>query len=122
LGVLLVGALLGLSDAWLHAQSTLTGRWEIVLSTQVGETTWVADIQQDGQTLTGEIDLGSDEVYPLTGMRTGDVISFEFIVQDPDGDQPVTMVGEVEGDRIQGEQGSFIWFGMGGWTGTRLSS
>ncbi len=58
----------------------------------------------------------------MTGTRTGDAISFEFIVQDPDGDQPVTMMGEVDGDRIEGDEGSFIWFGAGAWTGTRVSS
>ena len=79
LAVLLSGALLVLTHAPLDAQSPVAGRWEIVLSTQAGETTWVAEFQQDGEALTGEIDLGSDEIYPVTGSVSGRAISFEFM-------------------------------------------
>ena len=104
------------------AQSTVTGRWEILLSTQVGDSTWVAAFQQDGDRLSGEIDLGNREISPLQGTVDDGAITFEFIVSDPDGDQPVTMTGEVLGDRIEGAEGNFIWFGSGAWTGTRQGS
>ena len=104
------------------AQSTVTGRWVIVLSTQVGDTTWVAAFQQDGDMLSGEIDLGNREIFPLQGTVVDGAITFEFIVSDPDGDQPVNMTGEVLGERIEGAEGNFIWFGSGAWTGTRQGS
>ena len=76
----------------------------------------------DGDRLSGEIDLGNREILPLQGTVDDGSITFEFIVSDPDGDQPVTMTGEVLGDRIEGAEGNFIWFGSGAWTGTRQGS
>ncbi len=37
-------------------QTDVAGEWEITLATQVGETTWTATFEQDGDTLSGEID------------------------------------------------------------------
>ena len=64
-GAAAVVALALVTGPGADAQSTVTGRWEIVLSTQVGDTTWVAAFQQDGDVLSGEIDLGNREIFPL---------------------------------------------------------
>ena len=121
-GAAAVVALAFVTGSRADAQSTVTGRWEILLSTQVGDSTWVAAFQQDGVRLSGEIDLGNREIFPLQGTVDDGSITFEFIVSDPDGDQPVTLTGEVLGDRIEGAEGNFIWFGSGAWTGTRQGS
>ena len=102
-----------------RAQSTVGGVWEILLDTQTGETVWTATFEQDGGTLSGEVDIGDRMILPLTGTVDGAAIEFEFIVPDLDGDMPINLSGEVEGSTIRGDEGSFIWYGAGRWTGTK---
>ena len=101
------------------AQIDVAGEWEITLNTQVGETTWTATIAQDGDTLSGEIDLGDREIFPLDGTVDGTAIEFVFVMPDLDGDQPINLSGVVTGDAITGDEGNFSWYGAGDWTGSR---
>jgi len=107
LGVLLLG------------QADVTGRWEITLNTQTGGATWTAVFEQNGDTLSGEVDIGNREILPLEGTVDGDTIAFVFVMSDPDGDQPINLSGIVNGDTIDGDEGSFSWYGAGDWTGVR---
>ncbi len=101
------------------AQTTVGGVWEILLDTQTGETLWTATFEQDGGTLSGEVDIGDRMILPLKGTIEGAAIEFEFIVPDLDGDMPINLSGEVDGTSIRGDEGSFIWYGAGRWTGTK---
>ncbi len=114
--LLLAAGVLGLVG---RAQSTVGGVWEILLDTQTGETVWTATFEQDGGTLSGEVDIGDRMILPLKGTIEGAAIEFEFIVPDLDGDMPINLSGEVDGTSIRGDEGSFIWYGAGRWTGTR---
>ena len=102
-----------------RAQTAVGGVWEITLDTQTGETVWTATFEQDGGTLSGEVDIGDRMILPLKGTVDGAAIAFEFIVPDLDGDMPINLSGEVEGSTIRGDEGSFIWYGAGRWTGTK---
>ena len=101
------------------AQSDVTGVWEITLNTQTGETTWTATFEQEGEKLSGEVDIGDREILPLDGTVEGSTITFQFVVPDLDGDTPINLTGEVEGTTITGDQGSFVWYGAGDWTGMK---
>ena len=61
----------GLVEEALRAQSTVGGVWEILLDTQTGETVWTATFEQDGGTLSGEVDIGDRMILPLTGTVDG---------------------------------------------------
>ena len=102
-----------------RAQTAVGGVWEITLDTQTGETVWTATFEQDGGRLSGEVDIGDRMILPLKGTVDGAAIAFEFIVPDLDGDMPINLSGEVEGSTIRGDEGSFIWYGAGRWTGTK---
>ncbi len=108
----------------LSAQADVSGRWEITLNTQVESSTWNATFEQNGSSLSGEIDMGGRELFSLKGMVDGSTIKFEFIVPDLDGDLPITLTGSVssDGESIVGENGSFIWYGAGSWTATKQAS
>ena len=106
----------------LGAQTNVTGEWEITLDTQVGETTWTATFEQDGETLSGEVDLGDREILPLEGTVEGNTIAFVFVMPDLDGDQPINLSGTIDGDVIAGNEGSFSWYGSGDWTGAKQGS
>ena len=104
------------------AQTNVVGIWDITLTTQAGETKWTATFEQDGATLSGEMDIGDREILPIEGTVEGNVIEFVFVIPDLDGDQPINMSGQVTGNAINGDEGSFVWYGSGDWTGTKQAS
>ena len=115
--------LLGLSvlPESLQAQSGLSGIWEIKLDTQTGEQVWVATFDESGGAIAGEIDMNDGEgVLPLEGTVDGNMIKWGFVVPDLDGDMPINFSGEIQGGTtINGDEGSFVWYGTGVWTGTK---
>ena len=107
---------------WLGAQANVSGEWEITLKTQVGETTWTATFEQERSTLSGKVDLGDREILPLKGTVEGNAIEFVFVMPDLDGDQPINLSGTIDGKTIDGDEGSFSWYGTGDWTGAKQGS
>ena len=105
----------------LQAQSGLSGIWEIKLDTQTGEQVWVATFDESGGSIAGEIDMNDGEgVLPLEGTVDGNTIKWGFVVPDLDGDMPINFSGEIQGGTtINGDEGSFVWYGTGVWTGTK---
>ena len=105
----------------LQAQSGLSGIWEIKLDTQTGEQVWVATFDESGGSIAGEIDMNDGEgVLPLEGTVDGNMIKWGFVVPDLDGDMPINLSGEIQdGTTINGDEGSFVWYGTGVWTGTK---
>ena len=125
-GIILVfsaSVLLGLLvlPEFLQAQSGLSGIWEIKLDTQTGEQVWVATFDESGGAIAGEIDMNDGEgVLPLEGTVDGNMIKWGFVVPDLDGDMPINFSGEIQGGTtINGDEGSFVWYGTGVWTGTK---
>ena len=118
-----VGLLLGLSviPESLQAQSGLSGIWEIKLDTQTGEQVWGATLDESGGSIAGEIDMNDGEgVLPLEGTVDGNTIKWGFVVPALDGDMPINFSGEIQGGTtINGDEGSFVWYGTGVWTGTK---
>ena len=105
----------------LQAQSGLSGIWEIKLDTQTGEQVWVTTFDESGGSIAGEIDMNDGEgVLPLEGTVDGNMIKWGFVVPDLDGDMPINFSGEIQGGTtINGDEGSFVWYGTGVWTGTK---
>ena len=125
-GIILVfsaSVLLGLLvlPEFMQAQSGLSGIWEIKLDTQTGEQVWVATFDESGGAIAGEIDMNDGEgVLPLEGTVDGNTIKWGFVVPDLDGDMPINLSGEIQdGTTINGDEGSFVWYGTGVWTGTK---
>ena len=110
----------GPSAIAVQAQSDVTGVWQITLNTQTGEQVWTATFEQNGGALSGEIDMNDSEgALPVEGTVEGAMIKWGFIVPDLDGDMPINLSGEVQGPTIKGDEGSFVWYGTGVWTGTK---
>ena len=106
--------------ASVQAQSSLSGVWEIKLDTQTGEQVWTATFDENGGTIVGEIDMNDGEgVLPLEGTLDGTMIQWGFVVPDLDGDMPINLSGEIQGVAINGDEGSFVWYGTGVWTGMK---
>ena len=110
----------GPAGSAVRAQSDVSGVWQITLNTQTGEHGWTVTFEQDGGAVSGEIDMNDGEgALPLEGTVEGSMIKWGFIVPDLDGDMPINLSGEVQGATIQGDEGSFVWYGTGVWTGAR---
>ena len=120
-GVFAVAALVaGVSLPAVAAQADVSGVWEITLDTQTGEHVWTATFEQNGMDVEGEIDMNDGEgPLPLTGSLEGNTFTWRFVVPDLDGDMPINLSGEVEGGTMDGEEGSFVWYGTGVWTAAR---
>ena len=104
----------------LLAQSGLSGVWEIKLDTQTGEQIWTATFDENGGAIAGEIDMNDGEgVLPLEGTVDGNMLKWGFVVPDLDGDMPINLSGEIQGTTINGDEGSFVWYVTGVWTGTK---
>ena len=112
-------AALALTGLAARAQTDVSGVWEINLDTQIGEATWTATFEQDGDSLSGEIDIGDRTVLPLEGKVDGAAIDFTFIVPDLDGELPIVLSGTIDGATIAGDDGNFVWYGAGRWTGVK---
>ena len=84
-----------------EAQSdNVSGDWNVTLNTQIGLTKWRATFVQEGEQLTGEIDIGDRTTLPLEGTVKENTVKFAFIVPDPDGDLPISMAGQFD-DLVQ---------------------
>ncbi|MYN63716.1 MAG: hypothetical protein F4X11_01595 [Acidobacteria bacterium] len=117
LGITAVALAAALYGAGVHAQSDVSGIWQIDLDTQTGEQTWTVTFEQNGATLGGEIDMHDGEgTLPVEGSVDGNTIAFVFIVPDLDGDMPINLSGEIDGATIAGDEGHFVWYGSGDWT------
>ena len=104
----------------ITAQSDVSGVWKIALDTQTGEQVWTAKFEQSGATIGGEVDMNDGEgTLPLEGTVEGSVVKWGFVVPDLDGDMPINFSGEIQGSTINGDEGSFVWYGTGVWTGTK---
>ncbi len=121
---ILVTLILAALAVGLEAQLNVSGQWEITLDTNVGESTWNATFEQDSGSLSGEMDTGDREKFPLKGTIEGSVIEFVFVMPDLDGDQPINLSGSVnpDGTSITGDGGSFSWYGSGSWTAVKEAS
>ena len=120
LGLTVLALAVGLPGASVHAQSDVSGVWRLQLDTQTGEQTWTVTFEQNGAALGGEIDMHDGEgALPVEGSVDGNQIQFVFIVPDLDGDMPINLSGEIDGATIDGDEGHFVWYGSGVWTGTK---
>ena len=118
--IVVLVAVIGLVAVTAQAQSDLSGVWQIMLDTQTGEQVWTATFEQSGSTLGGEIDMNDGEgTLPIEGSVDGNMIEWGFVVPDLDGDMPINLSGEVQGATIKGDEGSFVWYGTGVWTGAK---
>ena len=105
LKVLLAGAALLAFAAPALAQETadIAGEWEITAESPRGTQTRVVTFEQDGNSLTGEMEtqMGS---WPIeNGSVNGNEISFTMVFTRGDRSMEMTYTGTVEGDEMSGK-------------------
>ena len=71
--------------------------------------------------VTGTI-VGPMGPVEIAGTFAGNAIKLEFVAKTPQGDIPVTMSGELNGDSIVNGKAEFGGMGQGEWTAKRSKS
>ena len=91
------------------AQSNAAGEWNITATGAQGTTTSTMTLEQDGETLTGTLNLAEGGSMPLKGMISGNAVNFSG---------ELDAGGTLDGDELTGtyEMGEFD---SGDYTATR---
>jgi hypothetical protein len=80
----------------------IAGNWDITFKTLAGEYTGQAVIKQDGDKVSGTVanQMGQQ---PLSGTMEGKTLKMSFVSKTANGDIPVSLTGDVDGDTIAGK-------------------
>jgi len=98
----------GLGLATVVTAQSVSGAWDLSINGPEGVITATADLQQDGEKLTGTITAPQGSA-PMTGSLKGKTVFLTFNIDTPQGPIEVKINGEVEGDSVKG----ILDFGMG---------
>jgi hypothetical protein len=84
------------------APADIAGNWDITFKTLAGEYTGKAVIKQDGDKVSGTVanQMGQQ---PLSGTMEGKTLKMSFVSKTANGDIPVSLTGDVDGDTIAGK-------------------
>ena len=99
------------------AGAGLSGKWDLVIKTQMGDLPAAAEFVDAGGKITGTL-TGPQGPINIAGTFDGNVLKLEFTAPTPNGDIPIKMTGDVSGDAIAGKA-DFGGMGEGEWTGKR---
>lgn len=86
------------------AQSPADGKWAFEMSSQMGSVSAQVTLKADGETLTGNFDLGGGRTWPVEqGTIKGNQIAFIINRDRPSGgSMTYEMKGTIKGDTIAG--------------------
>lgn len=100
-----------------NAASGLSGKWDLVIKTQMGDVPAAAEFVDAGGKITGTL-TGPQGPITIAGTFDGNVLKLEFTAPTPNGDIPIKMTGDVSGDAIAGKA-DFGGMGEGEWSAKR---
>ncbi len=84
------------------AKVNVTGRWAVRVSSGMGEFSMVWHLKQEGNEVTGTIEMGGSTWRIPEGTVSGNEITLTIEGTSPGGAFTITFSGKVEGDRIVG--------------------
>jgi len=96
----------------------IAGKWDATLKTQMGDLPVQVEFVESAGKVTGTI-VGPMGPVELGGTFDGNALKLEFVAKTPQGDIPVTMSGELNGDTIVNGKAEFGGMGQGEWTAKR---
>ena len=102
------------------------GKWDVTLKTQAGEFPITASLVDDAGTITGTVMTHLGEV-PVQGTIEGHTLKLtlkdaDHLTQEwktPQGEIPVALTGEIDGDAIVNGKAEIHGMGQGEWTARR---
>jgi hypothetical protein len=96
----------------------IAGKWDATLKTQMGDLPVQVEFVESAGKVTGTI-VGPMGPVELAGTFDGNALKLDFVAKTPQGDIPVTMSGELNGDTIVNGKAEFGGLGQGEWSAKR---
>jgi hypothetical protein len=96
----------------------VAGTWDVMLTTQGGEIPVTATLTDEAGKISGTIASHLGEVT-VEGTIEGSTLKLSMVAKTPQGDIPVSLTGDVEGDSILNGKATFGGMGQGEWTARR---
>ncbi len=100
------------------ASTGINGKWDAMLKTQMGDLPVQVEFVESSGKVTGTF-VGPMGPIEIGGTFDGNAISLDFVAKTPQGDIPVKMTGELNGDAIVNGKAEFGGLGQGEWTAKR---
>lgn len=97
----------------------VTGKWEIIIKTPMGDVPAPTDLVESGGKITGSMS-GPNGSLSVSGTFDGNAITLEFVAPTPQGNIPISMRGEFNGDAIVNGMADFGGMGQGEWSAKRI--
>jgi hypothetical protein len=94
------------------------GTWDVTLKTQGAEFPITATLADDAGKITGKMATHLGELT-LAGTLEGRTLKLSMIARTPQGEIPVSLTGDVDGDVIVNGKADFGGLGQGEWTAKR---
>ncbi|MDP6581991.1 MAG: hypothetical protein QF681_15160 [Vicinamibacterales bacterium] len=115
--ILVLGIVATMLMVAVAAQTDITGEWSMTFDTDQGSRTATLKLEQDGETVTGE--LASDQgAVEFEGTIVGNKLEWLIEVDAGGAFIEIAMDGTVDGDEMMGSA-DFGGYGGGDWTATR---
>lgn len=96
----------------------LNGKWDVTVKTQAGDLPVTAELTVTDGKVTGSL-AGPTGPVDVSGTFDGNTLKLEFTAKTPQGDIPVSMTGDLNGDSIVNGKAEFGGMGQGEWTAKR---
>jgi hypothetical protein len=112
-------AILLLTTTALAQSTSVTGDWQVTITSPNGTREVKASFKQEGEKLTG-VFKGERGELPLQGTIKGKEVKFTYTVKFQDQDLAITMTGNVDGNTMTGKA-DFGGFAEGDWSAKRAT-
>jgi hypothetical protein len=96
----------------------ISGKWDVTVKTQMGDLPISAQLTEAAGKVTGTLE-GPAGLVDVAGTFDGTAIKLAFTAKTPQGDIPIEMSGELNGDSIVNGKAEFGGMGQGEWTAKR---
>ena len=108
----------GPAGAAASSSSSIAGKWDITVKTDMGEVPASADLTESAGKISGTFN-GPTGAMDVDGTLEGTALKIAFVAKTPQGDIPVSMTGELNGDAIVNGKAEFGGMGQGEWSAKR---
>ena len=96
----------------------LNGKWDVTVKTQMGDLPVTAELTVTNGKVSGTL-AGPTGPVDVNGTFDGNSLKLEFTAKTPQGDIPISMTGDLNGDSIVNGKAEFGGMGQGEWTAKR---
>ena len=98
--------------------SGAAGQWDVSLKTQAGEFPITASLVDQAGKITGTVMTHLGELA-VEGTVEGNTLKLTMVAKTPQGDIPVALTGDIDGDAIVNGKAEIGGMGQGEWTARR---